>query len=199
MESRKDCHFGTRAELDENTLLMIQAAEGDAAAFERLYEKCLPIVTTYLTRLNGCDAAIEDLVQEIFTRLWEHRGRFRGDSCVKTYMLSIAKNVLVDYHRGLCRQALTVDSQYVERTIACPSRPSGADVELCRAETKNIVEQSIRKLTTRQRQAVRLCYFEGITSLRGMANCANCSTEAFRGCLRRARTALRRLLRNLEP
>jgi RNA polymerase sigma-70 factor (ECF subfamily) len=199
MESQKDCHFRAWAELDEDTLLMIRAAEGDKAAFERLYKKCLPIVTTYLTSLNGCDTAVEDLVQEVFTRLWENRGRFRGDSCVKTYILSIAKNVLADYQRGLCKQTLTVDSQYLEGTILRPSRLSGADVELRRAETKNAVEQAIAKLTAKQREAVKLFYFQGTDSLGVGAKRANCSTEAFRGCLRRARAALRRILRNLEP
>ena len=178
---------------------MVRAAEGDSAAFERLYEKYLTVVTTYLASLNGCDAAMEDLVQEVFMRLWQNRRQFRGDSTIKTYILGIVKNVLADHQRQLSRQKLTGDDPCLKYMAGRADARSGPDAALRGAEVKKSVEQGISKLTAKQRQAIRLFYYQEMPSLRAMADCANCSIEAFRSCLRQARRNLRQLLRNLEP
>jgi RNA polymerase sigma-70 factor (ECF subfamily) len=185
--------------LDEDTRLMVRAAEGDSAAFERLYEKYLPVVTTYLVSLNGCDAAIEDLVQEVFMRLWQNRRQFRGDSTIKTYILGIVKNVLADHQRQLSKQKVAPDGLFLEYVAARSNARSRPDAALRGAEIKRSVEQGILKLTAKQRQAIRLFYYQEMPSLRAMANCANCSIEAFRSCLRQARRNLRQFLSNLEP
>ena len=62
---------------DEDVRLMLKAQRGDRQAYARLYGKYAPAVRRYIAGHNGRAEPPEDLVQEVFTRVWEHRGRYR--------------------------------------------------------------------------------------------------------------------------
>ena len=70
--------------LGEDTRLMIKASEGDKKAYDKLYRKYFPVVTSFITSLKGNFHSSEDLSQKIFTLIWEKRIKFRGDSSAKT-------------------------------------------------------------------------------------------------------------------
>ena len=52
----------------------------------------------FLVWFGGKDLA-DDLVQETFFKAWRARGKFRGDSSDKTWLIAIAKNVAIDSFR----------------------------------------------------------------------------------------------------
>jgi RNA polymerase sigma-70 factor (ECF subfamily) len=165
--------------VDEDAVLLVRAGRGDRAAFDRLYHKYYRVVTSYLARRNGCHDMLEDLVQEVFTRLWQNRKQFRGRSTVKSYICGIARNVLSNHKkRLLLRNRLGHDGLF----------------DAYANEFEDALERAVSRLTSKQRQAVRLCYFETLSSQGAMAKRAGCSIEAFRGRLRQAHQHLRRLL-----
>ncbi|MHC4500192.1 MAG: RNA polymerase sigma factor [Planctomycetota bacterium] len=174
------------------------AASGDAIAFDRLHEKYLPIVTAYLLSLDRCCTSLEDLVQEVFARLWQNRNLFSGASTVNHYLYGIVRNVLSEERKRLSRQVSAEHSRLQKQPSDRPVGLSEPDLGVSRAEIEEAVEIAIARLTPKDRHAVRLFYFERLTSLGTMATRANCSTEAFRSRLRRARGRLRRLLSDLE-
>lgn len=59
---------------------------------EALYRAHVEAVTRFVVRLGGARADVEDLVHEIFLRADAERGRFRGASSVRTWILGIAHN-----------------------------------------------------------------------------------------------------------
>ena len=64
------------------------AAAGDAIAFEAVYRAHLPRVYSLVRRMTaGRDA--DELTQDVFVRLWQKLGTFRGDSSFTTWLLSI--------------------------------------------------------------------------------------------------------------
>ena len=83
-----------KLEFDEDTRLMQRAANGDFSAFVTLYERYFRIVMDYLASLDGNPSSLEDYVQIVFLRIWQNRGKFRGDSTFKTYLFGVARNVL---------------------------------------------------------------------------------------------------------
>lgn len=197
MELEKGDDLGAR--FDEDTRLMAQVAGGDAIAFNRLYEKYLPIVTTYLASLNGCRASLEDLAQEVFARLLQSREQFRGNSTVKTYVCGIAKNVFSEQQRRLSKQISTEYNWFMKHYWARSDVSSETEATVCLLEIEEAVEKAMSALTPEQRQAVRVSYFEGKASSKIIAKGTNASTEAFRSRLRRAKRRLYRLLSHLEP
>jgi len=56
-----------------------RAAKGDVRAFEALYRTHLPRVHSLVRRMTaGRDA--DELTQDVFVRVWQKLGTFRGDS-----------------------------------------------------------------------------------------------------------------------
>lgn len=187
-----------RAKSDQDSRLMTRMAAADAAAFEELYRKYILFVIAYVMRSKGSSAMVEDLVQEVFARLWQNRRQFRGESRPKAYILGIAKNVMADRQKRLAKQNAAVLPQVPKPVSTQQEGPYAEDSQINRVEIREFVENAILKLSAKEREAIRACYFEGLSSHEAMAKRASCALEAFRGRLRRAEKRLRQLWKNTE-
>jgi RNA polymerase sigma-70 factor (ECF subfamily) len=75
-----------------------RAAGGDARAFEALYRTHLPRIHSLVRRMTaGRDA--DELTQDVFVRLWQKLGTFRGDSSFTTWLHRLAVNVVIERFR----------------------------------------------------------------------------------------------------
>ena len=76
-----------------------RAAAGDARAFETLYRQHLPRVHSLVRRMTaGRDA--DELTQDVFVRLWQKLGTFRGDSSFSTWLHRLAVNVVLNARKS---------------------------------------------------------------------------------------------------
>jgi RNA polymerase sigma-70 factor (ECF subfamily) len=75
------------------------AAQGDTAAFERLYRAHLPRVYSLAARMAGRDAA-DELAQDVFVRAWQKLGSFRGEASFATWLHRLAVNVIIERYRA---------------------------------------------------------------------------------------------------
>jgi RNA polymerase sigma-70 factor (ECF subfamily) len=108
-----------------------RAAAGDAGAFEALYRLHLPRVHSLVRRMTaGRDA--DELTQDVFVRVWQKLGTFRGDSSFSTWLHRLAVNVVIERFRtDQARRARLVDGEAVFDRMASPrARPDlGMDFE----------------------------------------------------------------------
>jgi RNA polymerase sigma-70 factor (ECF subfamily) len=75
-----------------------RAAAGDVRAFEELYRRHLPRVHSLVRRMTaGRDA--DELTQDVFVRVWQKLGTFRGDSSFSTWLHRLAVNVVIERFR----------------------------------------------------------------------------------------------------
>ena len=72
------------------------AARGDRRAFERLYRAHADRVFTLCARMVGERHRAEELTQDVFVRVWEKLGQFRGDSAFGTWLHRMAVNVVLN-------------------------------------------------------------------------------------------------------
>lgn len=73
-----------------------RAASGDRRAFERLYRAHADRVFTLCTRMVGDRQKAEELTQDVFVRVWDKLGQFRGDSAFGTWLHRMAVNVVLN-------------------------------------------------------------------------------------------------------
>ena len=73
-----------------------RAASGDRRAFERLYRAHVDRVFTLCTRMVGERQRAEELTQDVFVRVWEKLGQFRGESAFGTWLHRMAVNVVLN-------------------------------------------------------------------------------------------------------
>jgi RNA polymerase sigma-70 factor (ECF subfamily) len=187
---------GSEKPLDDDTRLMLQSASDSIPAFEKLYKKYLPIVIGYLASLNGYQEPLDDLASEVFIRVWQSRQLFRGASTFKTYLFGVAKNVLSEHRKRSIKEVIChkqLSEGYRSGSGALSDLISRDD----REDLAEAIKQAISKLSTHQRQAVRLFHIEEMT-LKEATEHANCSVHAFEGRLRRARIQLSQFLADLQ-
>ncbi|HYN85271.1 MAG TPA: RNA polymerase sigma factor, partial [Pyrinomonadaceae bacterium] len=86
------------------------AANGDMAAFERLYERHSRRVYSLCLRMTQSPAEAEDLSQEVFIQLFRKIGSFRGESAFTTWLHRLTVNqVLMHFRRKGVRLEQTTD------------------------------------------------------------------------------------------
>lgn len=69
------------------------------AAFTKIYDDLLPVIYRFVSvRVPNCDT--EDQVAEIIVKVWRAWPKFKGQSSLKTWALSIANNQIADYYRN---------------------------------------------------------------------------------------------------
>lgn len=77
--------------------------------FEQIYRDYARRIYLFLFRLCRSESEAEELTQETFFRAFKNFDRFRGDSSVGTWLMSIAKNTYISYARKNKRRAETVE------------------------------------------------------------------------------------------
>jgi RNA polymerase sigma-70 factor (ECF subfamily) len=88
--------------------LVHAAQHGDDAAFAALYDAHAGRVFALCLRLSADSASAEELVQDVFVRLWERLGSFRGESAFTTWLHRLAVNTVLERGRAGHRRRLRV-------------------------------------------------------------------------------------------
>ena len=99
-----------------------RAAAGDVSAFERVYHAHLPRVHSLVRRMAG-GRDTDELTQDVFVRVWQKLGSFRGDAAFSTWLHRLAVNVVIERFRAerIRRLRLRAGDDIFE-TIAAPMR-----------------------------------------------------------------------------
>ena len=186
-----------RAGDDSDAALMARVQKAaDQQAFTLLLERHLSGLRHFLRRMAGSVQDADDLCQEAFVRVWDHRRRWRpGRARFSTWLYRIGHNLAVDALRR--RRELAVDPEQVV-DIADRALFEGGDGQhadpVVRSETVSAVRAAIDGLPLRQRTALTLCHHRGM-SQREAAAVMDTSVEAIEALLSRARRRLRAELR----
>src|ERR1043166_466161 len=91
------------AESDEK--LMRRTSRGDLAALGGVFDRHQPALLAFLTRFLGNATWAEDVVQEVFMRVWRYRHSFDAGQRFTAWLYSIARRAaLTEAHRSQRRE-----------------------------------------------------------------------------------------------
>lgn len=188
-------------ELDPDVQLMLEVRDDNAAAFEKLVCRYQTRLITVLRHLiNGQDQA-EDLAQEVFMRVYRARKNYTPAAKFSTWLFTIANNVASNAKRTLSRRkevSLSPDQSgalgpspldHIAKAASglMPTR------QVDKAEREEIVRLAIEALSERQRMALLLSKFEGMSYI-DIAETMGLTTQAIKSLLSRARNNLKTIL-----
>lgn len=83
----------------EEKRLIIEAREGDMRSMEKLYKINVDSLFRFVYYKVNLREIAEDIVSESFTRAFESLKRFKFKSSFKTYVYTIAKNLVYDWYK----------------------------------------------------------------------------------------------------
>src|SRR3990172_7086470 len=137
----------------------------DLAAFRTLYDRYGDRVYSTALRIVRDVHLAQDMVQEIFLRLWRkpesyvaQRGRF------STWLTSVARNRAVDETRSRARRYRheTASPEQQERELPdAVDKDPALTAEL--ADQRRLILAALAGLPSEQRQVIELAYFGGLT------------------------------------
>ena len=102
----------------EPTDTIAAAADGDVAAFERLYRLFSPRIYGLCLRLTGQRELAEDCTQDSFVAAWRSLARFERRSRFSTWLHKIAVNCVLSRRKGL-----RFEYEIPEPPLGLPDRP----------------------------------------------------------------------------
>jgi RNA polymerase sigma-70 factor, ECF subfamily len=134
----------------------------DPDALASVYDRYSPIVYSLFLRITKDQSVAEDLVQELFIRVWSHVGSFDArKGALGVWILSIARNMAIDYIRSAHARFSTKlrPIEHAERTT--PGK-SGYDAESL-IDQNRAVKAAFASLNFNQKRVLELAYFEGFS------------------------------------
>lgn len=189
--------------LDPDVRLMLQVRDGNAAAFETLVEKHQKRLVMVLEHLVSDRTQAEDLAQDVFLRVYRARQRYVPTAKFSTWLYTITHNVASNSIRKSSRRkevnlvsspsgsvpVRPLDTMAKDKSNLMPTRMAD------QKEMAGIIHEAIQALGPRQRMAMLLSKYEGM-SYNEIAETMELTTQAVKSLLSRARANLKE---SLEP
>lgn len=187
--------------LDPDVRLMIQVREGNAAAFQLLVDKHQKRLVMVLEQMVGNRAQAEDLAQDVFLRVFKARERYVPTAQFSTWLYTITHNVASNSLRKSSRRkevnlisspsgsmpVRPLDTMAKDKSTLMPTRLAD------QKEMEAVVREAIQSLGERQRMAMLLSKYEGM-SYNEIAQAMEITPQAVKSLLSRARGNLKEVL-----
>ena len=193
---------------NENLKQLLRAtAQGDAAAFKRLYDETSPRLHALAHTMMRDRSLAEDVLQDAFVQVWHRAADFHAErGSVLTWLTTIVRYRAIDtlrkrgHHSSQSnRPPVDVDPadiDYLQRsddTVQDTDQP-GPLAGAISSEENVILHDCIDRLSNNQQRSVALAFFRGFTH----QELADCLAEPLGTIKSRLRRSLMRLKECLE-
>ena len=135
---------------------------GDKEAFQELISEYHPFIYKFLYKLSENEEAAKDLTQDTFIKVINNIEKFDTKGCAKfsTYIITISKNLYIDYLRREKRILLNIPiEQYSNLKDVNTDIEEAVIDRLCGQDAV----ESIERLSEDQKAAIKMKYIEGLT------------------------------------
>lgn len=140
-------------------------ANGDARALEVLYDRYSRIVYSFALRIVGDPQLAEEILQEVFFRVWQQGSGFQSNrGSLVTWLLSITHNLAIDEVRKRNRRPQKADSEDPELVLsAMADESTDIEQEVWLSGVRTAIVEALNRVPKEQRDVIELAYFRGLT------------------------------------
>lgn len=184
----------------DDTDLVTTFLKSEERAFDVLVERYQTRLLNFIYRTVGDRERAEDLVQEVFVRVYRHLARFDRSKKFSTWIYTIASNLAKNELRNRSRNPLVFFQSLTkgfageeERPVEFEDPRSRPDDLFQKRHLREIVEQSVAQLPAHHREVFVLRELEG-KSYEEIAEITHCNLGTVKSRLNRARTAFASLV-----
>ncbi|MGK6350977.1 RNA polymerase sigma factor [Parapedobacter sp. DT-150] len=143
--------------MTEETHLLLRLRDGDSQAFQRIYDKYKNPLGRSLLRLLKSETLAEELLQDLFLKIWEHRASIDHTKSFKSYLYRVAENMVYDLFRKAAKE------KEVLQTIVAANTELYTHVEeaLLKKEDSAFLEHLLAQLPSQRKKIFLACKLEG--------------------------------------
>ncbi|MGV3687125.1 MAG: RNA polymerase sigma factor [Daejeonella sp.] len=141
---------------DEKELL-IQLRDGSCQALDYFYHQYSLRIYRKVLKMVRVEVIAEELMQDVFVKIWDRRQGIDPDQSFKSYLYTIAQNLVYDFYRKLARE------EKLQGLIKSANSEMYVHVEeeIFLKETNEILNKAINNLPSQQKLVFTLCKLEG--------------------------------------
>ena len=180
-------HRGVELRASDAALIQ-KIVQRDESALAALYDRYASLLSSLLNRILRDTQASEEILQDVFYQLWRNAAQFdpaRGS--LPGWLAVIARNRAISRLR---RHNPSEGEELLETTVIVPANLENA---LAQQQLLGRVKGALENLSSEQRAAIELAYFEGLTH----SEIASKTGDPLGTVKTRIRSAVESLKRNL--
>lgn len=141
--------------------------------------------------LTRSEILSEEIVQEVFMKVWEKRDQLQGISYLNAWLRTVARNTCSNYLRNLAMEKLVMNRYALQNNSETPS----AENDVIAKEYEQIIEAAISQLPPQQKK-VYLLSRQGGKKQAEIANELNISIYTVKEYMKLAQRSIHQYLEN---
>ncbi len=171
----------------QEQVLLQQLAEGNRNAFRALYDLHRDKLFYYTLKLTDSRQLAEDILQEVFIRVWQHRETLKEIRSLDAWIFTVAKNqVLNGFRRASLERSILATMESAEAIDPVTQSINYKD-------TNRFLQEAINRLPPQQKMIYRLRQEQGLKN-QEIAHQLNISPLTVKKHIAQASRSLRILL-----
>jgi len=176
----------------ENQLLWKNFLQGNKDALASIFLLAHDELYRYGIKLSGNNDLVKDSIQDLFLQLWKNRENLRPVDNLKPYLFKSFRNHVLD-NLEIQNPVLHIENDFEHPFEVSYSPEDFIIQQQVSDESRQKIIESLNKLSTRQREAIYLRYFEGL-DFEAIANIMDMNVQSVRNTMHRGLQALRNLM-----
>jgi RNA polymerase sigma-70 factor (family 1) len=177
---------------DNEASLLLHVAEGDEKAFSSLYYKYHHRLGIYLYQLTSSRPFAEELLQDVFCKVWEKRDQLPAIENFQAWLFTIAKNQALNALRSVVSERLQKKVWEKNQVDV-----SGLD-QLTTEDQLQLLDKAISQLPPQQKKVFMLSRYKRLKYIE-IAEELNLSKETIKSYLQIATSSIRKYVNNHLP
>jgi RNA polymerase sigma-70 factor, Bacteroides expansion family 1 len=142
--------------LDEQTVKSFVA--GDMRAFDDIYLVISPKLQRFVFSFVKTEGDAEEIVQDVFVKMWENRGKLRSFGSFESYIFTIAYNATISLIRKRSKENSYIEYvKSVQIEIDDSAMAENQDWEEIDQKLNLLIEQ----MPPRQKEVFKMKHFQG--------------------------------------
>lgn len=138
--------------------LILQVSKGDKCAFRTLFDQYHNKIFSIAWKITGVKSAGEDVVQEVFIKLWMNKEKLAEVENFNAYLNTITHNHIFNNLRKIAYEQTFLEDLLREQSIIIKN----VSDPILYNELQNLVHKAIQQLTPQQKKVFQLSRVHGL-------------------------------------
>lgn len=135
--------------------------DGRESALRDLYERYSKLILGYLINMLGCKEDAEEILADVFIKVWKSAGRFRGDCKVSSWIYRIAANSAKDFIRSNKeKNDISIEDTILAETDIVDCKAGNPQEKIIINEEQRKLIAAMQKLNSEDKTIIYLYHFK---------------------------------------
>lgn len=144
--------------------LLRRLCNGDVSVYEYLFNKYYPRLYHYSYKIVHDGIQADDIVQETFFRLYDHRTKLQHIGSIESYLYRIVYNASIDVLRHNKIKSDFIDKTTFEYYLGKVIQTPEAEQKLFEEDLNKVIKEAVARLPERCRLIFRMSKLEGYSN-----------------------------------